>query len=396
MQIQRFALAQGAPSYTVVDENGLPVAHIEAFLRYERQVASPNTVKAYARAIVRWHNFLHTNTTRDWDTFTPSNFGDFARFLETGNTLYVANTSPENMRWLAPASVQQHLAATVAFYRWHMDEHGAEDLYYRIISKSRSLSRRRNATGSYQGFMTGLHEKKTASWRYTVRTGNKTRPPVLSPSEIVRILEISNQRSNNRLVQTRNALLIRVLWETGMRIGEVLNLQHQDMNTGQGSTPWVEVIGRQEHPHGARGKRDSHRRIYISDELEKDYSNYLWELIDAGIDLDIPNLGAHFIFVNVAHQPLWSPMRVETVNQIINSIRGKDSTLPKFSPHWFRHTHATTLLMAGVQPHVVMRRLGHADIQTTLNTYGWVTADTEIKAWEGWQKVTDDWRGIST
>lgn len=62
MQVQRFTLSQGAPSYTAVDENGLPVAHIEAFLRYERQVASPNTVRAYARAIVRWHNFLRANT----------------------------------------------------------------------------------------------------------------------------------------------------------------------------------------------------------------------------------------------------------------------------------------------------------------------------------------------
>ena len=38
-----------------------------------------------------------------------------------------------------------------------------------------------------------------------------------------------------------------------------------------------------------------------------------------------------------------------------------------------RHTHATALLLAGVPVHVVSRRLGHADVQTTLETYAHVT-----------------------
>lgn len=37
--------------------------------------------------------------------------------------------------------------------------------------------------------------------------------------------------------------------------------------------------------------------------------------------------------------------------------------------HELRHTHATLLLRAGVHPKIVSERLGHADIQTTLNTY---------------------------
>lgn len=37
--------------------------------------------------------------------------------------------------------------------------------------------------------------------------------------------------------------------------------------------------------------------------------------------------------------------------------------------HELRHTHATLLLRAGVHPKIVSERLGHADIQTTLNAY---------------------------
>jgi integrase len=67
---------------------------------------------------------------------------------------------------------------------------------------------------------------------------------------------------------------------------------------------------------------------------------------------------------------------------------------PEWTPHWFRHTHATALLLAGVPPHVVMRRLGHQDIQTTLGIYGWVTEDAELRALANWQHFTSAWKGL--
>ena len=40
--------------------------------------------------------------------------------------------------------------------------------------------------------------------------------------------------------------------------------------------------------------------------------------------------------------------------------------------HALRHTHATLLLAAGVNPKVVQERLGHAKIEMTLGPYGHV------------------------
>ena len=59
------------------------------------------------------------------------------------------------------------------------------------------------------------------------------------------------------------------------------------------------------------------------------------------------------------------------------------------TPHWFRHTHATTLLLAGTPLHVVSRRLGHRSVQTTTNTYAHVTADAELAALATWRKATE-------
>ncbi|TPG88005.1 hypothetical protein EEL32_10920 [Brevibacillus laterosporus] len=40
--------------------------------------------------------------------------------------------------------------------------------------------------------------------------------------------------------------------------------------------------------------------------------------------------------------------------------------------HDLRHTHATLLLQIGENPKVVSERLGHADVNITLNTYAHV------------------------
>ena len=62
-----------------------------------------------------------------------------------------------------------------------------------------------------------------------------------------------------------------------------------------------------------------------------------------------------------------------------------------WTAHWLRHTHATALLLAGAREYVVMCRLGHADVQTTLSTYGWVTQDAEMRTVAEWKNYVAGW-----
>ena len=48
--------------------------------------------------------------------------------------------------------------------------------------------------------------------------------------------------------------------------------------------------------------------------------------------------------------------------------------------------------MSGIAEHVVSRRLGHLDIQTTQNLYGWVSEDAEQRTVAQWQQLTAGWR----
>ncbi|KAA9291990.1 tyrosine-type recombinase/integrase [Aerococcus urinae] len=58
----------------------------------------------------------------------------------------------------------------------------------------------------------------------------------------------------------------------------------------------------------------------------------------------------------------------------------KSNELPMINIHGFRHTHCSLLFESGVPIKEVMERLGHADIQTTMNIYTHVTPQSREKS----------------
>ena len=56
--------------------------------------------------------------------------------------------------------------------------------------------------------------------------------------------------------------------------------------------------------------------------------------------------------------------------------------VPRIRLHDLRHTHASHLLAAGVNPRVVSERLGHSSVSFTLDTYGHVMPGQQAEAAE--------------
>ena len=393
---QRIALTGAPDTYTVLGPDHLPIEAAEQYLQFLRDDgASPNTVKAYAAGLAAWWTVLeHTGT--DWQDISTSLFGQFLAYLRTGDLPGTARIGAPEV-WLGPASTQLRAAAVLAFYRYHADAHGLAGPYQRLFTSRGKRSRSR-----YIPMLAGVGRPPRSKDRpiYTVRSGNKSATPVLLPAQVAAILDgcatQAGQDWSGPPSGLRDRLLFAVLAETGMRLGEALSLRHHDFHIGAGGTPFIDVAARQDHPRGARGKTLLARRIYIGDDLEALYSAYVWHLVDQGADLDVPDLDTHFVFVNLTHGQRFRAMRAETVYAKIDSVTNRaGGVLPdRWSPHWLRHTHATALLLSGAPPHVVMRRLGHADIQTTLSTYGWVTEDAEMRTLAQWRSYVAGWKGL--
>ena len=160
--------------------------------------------------------------------------------------------------------------------------------------------------------------------------------------------------------------------------------------TGRATTATVSVVDRP-HPYGLAAKSGS-RRIHIGSHLDRLYADYVWWLCDQGADALIDDWDSNYIFCNTFRQPLYAALRPESVYAHLRSVKRGLPQLPvAMTPHWFRHTHATALLLAGTPLHVVSRRLGHRSVQTTINTYGHVTEDAELEALANWRDVVAGW-----
>lgn len=67
-----------------------------------------------------------------------------------------------------------------------------------------------------------------------------------------------------------------------------------------------------------------------------------------------------------------------------------DAKLAEIRFHDLRHTCATLLLSAGVNPKVVQERLGHSRITTTIDTYSHLLPNMQKEAAEAFSEMLQD------
>jgi site-specific recombinase XerD len=381
-------LPGGAVTWTVLGADHQLVGPAEEFLEYLRvQGTSPNTVKSYARALALWWSYLCLSGLC-WERVSLGQVGGFLAWLRSGDEPGVISIVPRPAR-LAESTIATRLRAVTSCYRFHELNgvrlggdlvrlvHGARAAYLPMLEH---VARRRGRE------------------RALVRVGTPRRaaPPVLTPGQIAAICDACarvDAVTGGWAGRVRDRLLWVLLAETGLRLGEALSLQHRDWHTGRGDTPFIEVVPR-ELPHGVRVKGGRYRRLFVSDELDRLYGEYLWQLCDAGADIAVPDLDSAQVLVNLAGGVRFAPWRPESVYDLVDRLRRDlaGQVPPSWSPHWLRHSHATALLLAGVPVHVVSRRPGHADVQTTLDLYAHVTEDAELRAVADWRAYAAGWR----
>ena len=146
---------------------------------------------------------------------------------------------------------------------------------------------------------------------------------MLTPGQIERICDacaVWDAETRQWRGSVRDRLLWALLAETGLRLGEALGLQHRDWHTGRGDTAFIEVVPRDD-PHGVRVKGGAIAACIVSDELDRLYGEYLWQLCEAGADLAVPDLDQASVFVNLAAGARFAPWRPESVYDLVARLR---------------------------------------------------------------------------
>ena len=181
----------------------------------------------------------------------------------------------------------------------------------------------------------------------------------LNEDEITAILA---QPDRSRVQGRRDHVLLAVLYNTGARIQEALNLTPRSL--------------RLESPFQVRlfGKGRKERVCPLWPETVALLKEFLKRQ---------PRAEGESIFVNRYGRPLGAAgVRFKLTQYVVAAARKVPSLASKrVSPHTFRHATATSLVAAGVDVTVIRSWLGHASLDTT-NRYARADLETKRKALE--------------
>lgn len=192
----------------------------------------------------------------------------------------------------------------------------------------------------------------------------------------------------------RYALLIG--FHTGLRIGEVYGLTWNDIDFDNKKLTVNKLVYKRNHgwSFGSPKTQSSYRTIDIGQTLINELRVYR--------KIQLENELKYGEFYTHCHISTEKDSNGHTIRNILESQKLLNSTLPKtnlimrkesgemstidsfkyaarvihydlnipkFNFHSLRHTHATMLIESGVNVKVVQERLGHANIQTTMDKY---------------------------
>lgn len=166
---------------------------------------------------------------------------------------------------------------------------------------------------------------------------------ILTPEEVLAILEECRDTTTG----VRDRALITVMYRSGLRVSEALNLHRKDVDLSIGA---IAVL---------HGKGDRRRTVGI----DPGAAPIIKRWIEVRSESLAPPVGVPLFCSQKCRRMSKSMVR----EMLIRKAR-RAGIEKRVHPHGLRHTMAYELLMEGVPIPVIQQQLGHASLQTT-DTY---------------------------
>lgn len=278
-------------------------------LRVERGLAE-NSISAYGRDLKRFGRFL-VGAGVGLSGVTPATINEFQILLRQEN--------------LSQSSINRILSTLRTFFRYLFREFGFADP------------------------MADIEKSKQA----------RRLPKALTVGEIVSMIEAAYREGEP--VTVRDRALLELLYGTGARVSEIVNLDLSDIRQVASDGFEIQTIK-------LRGKGGKDRIVPLGSYANAALLDYMTRVR--------PSLAANAskttsaLFLNqrgtrLSRQSAW---------QFVLNAAQASGVSGKVSPHVFRHSYATHLLDGGADIRVVQELLGHASVTTT-QIYTLVTID---------------------
>jgi len=180
--------------------------------------------------------------------------------------------------------------------------------------------------------------------------------PTFDPEEIKLML---SQFNKNCFCDFRDSLIVRILFDCGLRVSEITTLKISDINTEKNL---LKIFG----------KGHKERMVPFGRAVKREIFKYL-----AKREQVVPKDLDEGYFFSTREGTALLPRNILRKIVIIGkkaNIEGK-----RLSPHTFRHTFAKTYLMAGGDVMSLQQIMGHADLATTRRYVHLLTEDIQKK-----------------
>ncbi|MFN8145945.1 MAG: tyrosine recombinase XerC [Candidatus Nanopelagicales bacterium] len=181
--------------------------------------------------------------------------------------------------------------------------------------------------------------------RLATPAAHRTLPGVLKQSEATALLDVAAVAADDGdPVHLRDLLVLELLYATGMRVGELVGLDLDDVDTGRRT---LRVLGK-----GAK-------------ERTVPYGGPAQRALDSWLADGRPRLrtgeSGPALLLGARGRRLDPRTARETVHRMLRHVEGA----PDLGPHGLRHSAATHLLEGGADLRSVQEILGHATLATT-------------------------------
>ena len=203
-----------------------------------------------------------------------------------------------------------------------------------------TVNRKVSSLKSFYKFLqkTGLIEINPLAKHKALKVPKKVQVPFTS-KEINQV--ILNINKNKDFDSIRNKLLVELLYSTGIRRAELINIKESDVNKANST---IKVLG----------KRNKERFVPILASVLNTLDEYL--LLRNKNQSD-----SEFLLITSKGNKIYETL----VYRIINSYFSQVSSKVKKSPHILRHSFATHLLNEGADLNSVKELLGHSSLAST-------------------------------
>ncbi|MBU8757667.1 tyrosine-type recombinase/integrase [Priestia megaterium] len=362
MRVEKISV-DNRKAYLLLDTNGLPVEPVAQYMKYlHNREGSSNTLRTYCTALKHYFTYLKQVNI----DYQQVNFQELSNFIGWLRNPYENNKvipHKEKKAKRSERTVNSYLTVVTSFYDYlYRNELIDSDIVEKLMRK---LFMGAGSNG-YKGFLHHVNEDKPGSKNVLKLDEPKERVKVLTKEEVNAVYRAATN--------IRDRFLIRLLFESGLRIGEAISLFLEDFQfDAKQRKHKIQLKDRGELPNGGKLKTGE-RRLDISQGLMDLYDDYLYEVIDEY------KPDHNFVFVKIWGKNCGEPLTYSDVYATFKEIKRKTGI--HVTPHLFRHTHGTICYLQTKNIKMVQERLGHAQIQTTMNQYIHPSEDDIRKDWE--------------